>query len=128
MVALLMALNAMAIDVILPALQQMGAASGSPTRTRRQLPLTAYIVAFGVSQLVYGPVSDRFGRRPVLMVGLVDLYARLHRRAPSATSFPQLLAMRAIQGIGAGATRVIAVAVVRDTTAGGGWRASCRSP
>ncbi len=87
------------------------------TRTRASLPLTAYIAAFGASQIVYGPVSDRFGRRPVLLFGLV-LYSVGCIGGALSASFPMLLAMRALQGFGAGATRVIAVAVVRDTYGG----------
>src|SRR4051794_36338711 len=70
MVAFLMAANAMAIDVILPALQQMGESLGVADENTRQLPLTAYIAFFGLSQLVYGTLSDHFGRRPVLLFGL----------------------------------------------------------
>ena len=80
MVALLMALNAMAIDVILPALQQMGESLAVADENTRQLPLTAYIAFFGLSQLVYGTLSDHFGRRPVLLFGLAIYVARLHRR------------------------------------------------
>jgi DHA1 family bicyclomycin/chloramphenicol resistance-like MFS transporter len=117
MVALLMALNAMAIDIILPALQQMGESLAVADENARQLPLTAYIVWFGLSQLFYGPISDRFGRRPVLLFGLA-IYALACVGAALADSFETLLVMRAVQGIGAGATRVIAVAVVRDTYGG----------
>ena len=114
MVAFLMALNAMAIDVILPALQQMGVSLSVADENARQFPITAYIAFFGASQLVYGPLSDRFGRRPLLIAGLA-LYTLGSLGAASAGSFEVLLAMRALQGIGAGATRVIAVSVVRDT-------------
>src|SRR5687767_10881303 len=96
-VALLMALNAMAVDVILPALQQIGSSLAVVDENRRQLPLTAYIVAFGSAQLFYGPVSDRYGRRPVLLVGLA-IYAIGCIGGAVATSFGQLLAMRAVQG------------------------------
>src|SRR3954453_20560117 len=112
--ALLMALNAMAIDVLLPSLQQMGAALSVAGENARQLPLTAYIATFGISQLFYGTISDRFGRRPVLIFGLV-LYTVACIAASTSTTFGFLLAMRALQGIGAGATRVISIAVVRDT-------------
>ncbi len=117
MVALLMALNAMAIDIILPALQEMGESLSVADENARQLPLTAYIIWFGLSQLFYGPISDRFGRRPVLLFGLA-IYAAACVGAALAGSFTGLLTMRAVQGIGAGATRVIAVAVVRDTYGG----------
>jgi DHA1 family bicyclomycin/chloramphenicol resistance-like MFS transporter len=117
MVALLMALNAMAIDVILPALQQMGASLAVHDENARQLPLTAYVAVFGVSQIFYGPLADRYGRRPVLLFGLA-VYALAGFGAAVAGNFTMLLAMRALQGLGAGATRVIAIAVVRDTFGG----------
>jgi DHA1 family bicyclomycin/chloramphenicol resistance-like MFS transporter len=117
LVALLMALNAMAIDVILPALQQMGESLGVESENTRQLPLTAYVATFGLSQLAYGTISDRFGRRPVLLVGL-SVYVVGSLGAALAGDFAMLLAMRAVQGIGAGATRVIAISVVRDTFGG----------
>lgn len=116
-VALLMALNAMAIDVILPALQQMGESLSVADENTRQLPLTAYIVLFGLSQLIYGTISDRFGRRPVLLLGLA-IYVIGCIGSAFADSFAMLLAMRGLQGIGAGATRVIAIAVIRDTYGG----------
>ena len=117
MVALLMALNAMAIDVILPALQQMGEALSVSDENTRQLPLTAYIALFGLSQLFYGPISDHYGRRRVLLVGLV-IYVIGSVGAAFAGNFTMLLAMRALQGVGAGATRVIAISVVRDLYGG----------
>jgi DHA1 family bicyclomycin/chloramphenicol resistance-like MFS transporter len=117
MVASLMALNAMAIDVILPALQQIGASLGVADENTRQLPITAFVAFFGLAQLIYGTLSDHFGRRPVLLFGLV-IYVIGCLGAAMAGNFPLLLAMRGVQGIGAGATRVIAVSVIRDTFGG----------
>jgi MFS transporter, DHA1 family, multidrug resistance protein len=116
-VALLMALNAMAIDVILPALQQIGASLDVADENTRQLPLTAYIAVFGLSQFVYGTISDHFGRRPVLIFGLV-IYVIGCTGAAFSGNFPMLLAMRGLQGFGAGGTRVIAMSVIRDTFGG----------
>jgi DHA1 family bicyclomycin/chloramphenicol resistance-like MFS transporter len=62
--AALMALNAMAIDIMLPALQQIGSALGVEDENSRQFVISAYIVGFGAGQLFYGPIADRFGRRP----------------------------------------------------------------
>ncbi len=116
-VAFLMALNAMAIDVILPALQQIGASLDVADENARQLPLTAYIAVFGLSQLAYGTISDHFGRRPVLIFGLV-VYVIGCTGAAFSDNFPLFLAMRGLQGFGAGATRVIAMSVIRDTFGG----------
>ncbi len=66
--AALMALNALAIDIMLPGLQQIGAALGVENPNHRQYVITAYIIAFGVAQLGFGPISDRFGRRGPLLI------------------------------------------------------------
>lgn len=115
--AALMALNALAIDIMIPALQQIGASLGVENPNHRQYVITAYIVAFGIAQLGFGPVSDRFGRRSPLLVGLA-IYVLGALAATVAPTFETLLLCRFVQGIGAAATRVIAVSVVRDTFGG----------
>ena len=70
LIALLMAVNALAIDSMLPALPAIGAALGVVAENDRQWIITAYLLGFGVAQLAYGPLSDRYGRRPVLLFGL----------------------------------------------------------
>ena len=113
LVAMLMALNALAIDSMLPALPAIGEALGVGDANQRQWVVTAYLLGFGLSQIVYGPLSDRYGRRPVLFVG-VGLYVGFSLLAAFAWSFEALLAARVLQGIGAASTRVLAVAIVRD--------------
>ncbi len=117
MVAALMALNALAIDVFIPALQDIGEALSVEDENRRQFVISAYIMGFGIAQLFYGTISDRFGRRPVLMFGLA-VYVGASALASYVPNFESLLAVRFIQGIGTAATRVIAVSVVRDTFGG----------
>ncbi len=117
MVAALMALNAAAIDILIPALQDIGATLGVADENRRQLAITAYIVGFGGAQIVYGPIADRLGRRPVLFVGLA-IYIVASLGAAASPTFGVLLFCRAVQGIGAAATRVIAVTIVRDSFGG----------
>lgn len=117
MIAFLMALNAAAIDILIPALQEIGATLGVETENQRQLAITAYIVGFGGAQLFYGPVSDRFGRRPVLFVGMI-IYIIGSFAAAASPTFGILLFSRMVQGIGAAATRVIAVSIVRDCFGG----------
>lgn len=117
MVAALMALNALAIDVFIPALQDIGEALSVEDENRRQFVITAYIMGFGIAQLFYGTISDRFGRRPVLMFGLA-VYVGASALASYVPNFESLLAIRFIQGIGTAATRVIAVSIVRDTFGG----------
>jgi MFS transporter, DHA1 family, multidrug resistance protein len=117
LIASLMALNAAAIDIFIPALQDIGVALGVDDENRRQFVISSYVAGFGAAQLVYGPLSDHFGRRPVLFVGL-GLYVAAALAAAFAPSFAVLLALRCLQGVGAAATRVIAVSVVRDCFGG----------
>lgn len=78
-----------------------------------QLTMSVYLVAFAVAQLVYGPLSDRFGRRPILIAGLI-LYVVASATAAFADSIGTLIAIRAFQAFGACAGPVIARAMVRD--------------
>jgi len=115
--AALMALNSLAIDIMLPALQQIGGSLGVENPNHRQYVITAYIVAFGIAQLGFGPVSDRFGRRGPLLAGLA-IYILAAFAAVAAPSFATLLACRFLQGIGAAATRVISISIIRDSFGG----------
>jgi DHA1 family bicyclomycin/chloramphenicol resistance-like MFS transporter len=115
--AALMALNALAIDIMIPALQQIGASLGVVDENHRQFVITAYIVGFGAAQLCFGPLSDAFGRRKPLIAGLV-IYVAAACGAAFAPSFVAILLLRFVQGIGAAATRVIAISVIRDCFGG----------
>jgi DHA1 family bicyclomycin/chloramphenicol resistance-like MFS transporter len=117
MVAALSALNALSIDIMLPALPQIGESFALANDNDRQLVVVSYVALFGVAQLVYGPLADAFGRRSVLIyaLGIFIIGAVLCVVAPS---FELFLAARALQGVGAAATRVIATAVVRDLMEG----------
>jgi len=117
MVASLSALNALAIDIMLPALPQIGASFQLANDNDRQLVVIAYVALFGISQLIYGPLADAFGRRSVLIYAL-GIYIAGSILCVIAPSFELFLAARAMQGVGAAATRVIATAVVRDLTEG----------
>ena len=117
MVALMMALNALAIDSMLPALPQIGAALHIARENDRQWIITAYVLGFGAAQLVHGPLSDRLGRRPVLL-GAMALYVLFSLVTCVAASFPLMLAGRVLQGVSAAATRVVTVSVVRDCYVG----------
>lgn len=115
--AALMALNALAIDIMLPGLQEIGGSLGVEDENARQYVITAYVTGFGLAQLVFGPLSDRFGRRIPLLVGL-SIYVAAAFACVFAPSFGALLALRFVQGLGAASTRVIAVSVIRDTFGG----------
>lgn len=117
MVAGLSALNALAIDIMLPALPDIGRDFALSNDNDRQLVVVSYVALFGVSQLVYGPLADAFGRRSVLIYAL-GVFIAGSVLCVIAPSFELFLAARALQGVGAAATRVIATAVVRDLTEG----------
>src|ERR1700754_933702 len=116
-IASIMALNPLAMDMMLPALPSIGAAFNIADANRPQMVLSTFIIGFGVGQFVMGPLSDRFGRRPVLLGGMA-VYCIASLLAIAAPSFETLLLARALQGLGTSATRVIAVSIVRDCYAG----------
>jgi DHA1 family bicyclomycin/chloramphenicol resistance-like MFS transporter len=116
-IASIMALNPLAMDMMLPALPNIASAFHITAANRPQAVLSTFMIGFGVGQFVMGPLSDRFGRRPVLLGGMV-LYVVASLLAIAAPSFETVLLARALQGLGTAATRVIATSVVRDCYAG----------
>jgi len=117
LIALLMALTALSIDVMLPALPQIGHALGVDDENNRQLVISVYFIGFAAGQFLFGPLSDHYGRRQPLLAGLA-LYIAGTIIALSSGSFAGLLVARVFQGFGASAPRVIALAIVRDRFGG----------
>jgi MFS transporter, DHA1 family, multidrug resistance protein len=117
LVAGLIAINAFAIDIMLPGLQQIGVSLGEADENRRQLVIPAYMLGFGVLQLIFGPLADRYGRRIPLLCG-VGIYCLAALSAFFVTDFTSLLVLRFLQGAGAAASAVIAMALVRDLFVG----------
>lgn len=117
LIAALTALNALAIDSMLPALPQIGAALGVTTDNERQWVITAYLLGVSSTQLIYGVLGDRFGRKRVLLAG-VGFYAAFGAMAAFATTFAQLTTARFLMGAGAAAVQVLAVSIIRDRFAG----------
>lgn len=115
--AFLMALNALAIDIMLPGMSEIGASLGVADENDRQFVITSYLLGFGAMQILFGPVSDRFGRKGPLLIG-VGIYVLASAAAAFAPSFETLLLLRLIQGAGAASTRVLTVAMVRDVAGG----------
>ncbi|MBL6927889.1 MAG: multidrug effflux MFS transporter [Rhodospirillales bacterium] len=113
--ALLTALTAfgpLATDMYLPSLPAMAADFATDVGTV-QLTLSVFMAGFGISQLMVGPLSDRFGRRPVLIVG-VGLYFLATAACALAPTIELLIGLRFVQAIGACTGVVVARAVVRD--------------
>lgn len=117
MVAVMMTLTALSIDIMLPVLPEIGAAMGVEAGNDRQLIVIVYVLAFALGQIVYGSLSDRFGRKPVLLAGF-GIYLAGSVAAVFAQSFEFLLFARALQGVGAASPRVMSMAIVRDVYSG----------
>jgi MFS transporter, DHA1 family, multidrug resistance protein len=117
LIAAIMALNPLAMDMMLPALPEIGKAFGVSDANHLQTVLSTFLLGFGVGQFVIGPLSDRYGRRPVLIGGMI-VYGIASMLTLVAPSFETLLLARALQGLSTAATRVIATSVVRDCYAG----------
>lgn len=115
--AAMMALTAISIDIMLPALPEIGEALGVASANDRQLVVILYMVGFAAGQLFFGPLSDHIGRKPALMAGLA-IFIVGTVAALGSNEFSLLLAARFVQGIGAASPRVIAIAVVRDLYGG----------
>ncbi|KQS72904.1 MFS transporter [Rhizobium sp. Leaf371] len=115
--AMLMSINAVSIDMMLPGLQQIGQSLGVADENSRQFVITSYLIGMGSAQLFFGPLSDRFGRKIPLIAGLL-IYALCAFAIVFVPSFGALLALRFVQGLGAAATRVISVSIVRDIYGG----------
>ncbi len=113
LVAALMSLTALGIDSMLPALPAIGTSLGITGANSRQFIVTAFVIGFGVAQLVHGPLADRYGRRTVLLWSL-GLYAVANVACAAAGSFVLLLVARAAGGAVIAAARVATIALVRD--------------
>ncbi|WP_052699151.1 multidrug effflux MFS transporter [Hyphomicrobium sp. 99] len=117
LIAALMAITALAIDIMLPALPQIASTFGIVNENERQLVVILYMAGFALGQIFFGPLSDHLGRKPVLMAGLA-IFILSTIGAILAGSFETLLLARVMQGVGAASPRIIAVAVVRDLYSG----------
>jgi MFS transporter, DHA1 family, multidrug resistance protein len=117
LVAALSTINAASIDVMLPALPNMGAALAVANANDRSLVLTVFLIGLGLPQLVFGPLTDRFGRRGPLMIGLAAFTAAAFA-AIIAPSFGVLLFLRFAQGMGSAAVNVAIQSAVRDRYSG----------
>ncbi|MEG3088051.1 multidrug effflux MFS transporter [Sphingomonas sp. PB4P5] len=117
LIAGLMALTALGIDSMLPALPAIGESLGVTGANERQFIITVFLIGFGVAQLVHGPLADRYGRKPVLGIALAA-YVVANIVAAFSSSFVLLLVARFIGGTAIAASRVVTVALVRDCYSG----------
>ena len=112
MLVLLVAVGQMAQTIYIPAIADM-AISLNVREGAVQSVMAAYLLTYGVSQLFYGPLSDRVGRRPVILVGM-SIFMLATLVANSTRSLPMLIATSAMQGMGTGVGGVMARTLPRD--------------
>lgn len=112
MLSMMLGIQPVTTDLYLPALPALTEGFGA-TMPAAQLTLSALLLAFGISQLIWGPLSDRFGRRPILLWGLVA-YTLASVGSTLAPSMALLIAWRVVQGAAMGAVVMCARAIVRD--------------
>ena len=117
MLALLFATVAFSIDAMLPVLGVIGTELSPPDPGRAQLVITVFVLGLGLGTFLSGPISDRFGRKPVILTGIA-VYMLAAVVAATSESLEVLLAARFVQGFGAAAPRVVSQAMVRDLYVG----------
>jgi len=112
LLSLLLGLQPATTDLYLPALPALTEGFGA-SMAQAQLTLTALMLAFGLSQLIWGPLSDRFGRRPILLAGLIA-YVLASIASTLSPTMEMLIVWRTLQGAAMGAAVMCARAIVRD--------------
>jgi MFS transporter, DHA1 family, multidrug resistance protein len=112
LLALLTAVGPMSVDFYLPSLPQIGRVFDASV-PQVQLTLSGYLFCFAIGQIVYGPISDHIGRKPVLLAAL-SLYVAVGLGCVFAASIEMLIALRGLQALGVAAAPVLARAMVRD--------------
>jgi len=119
LMAVLISIVAFSIDAMLPALTQIGADLGVHDPNDNQLVISSLFLGFAVAQIVFGPLSDSFGRKPMIYLGIA-IFIGGCLLSIYGTSFSAMLTGRVLQGIGVAAPRIICVAIVRDGYEGRG--------
>jgi len=117
MMASLMSLVALSIDALLPALEHIGISIGIQDSTDNQLLVTMIFLGLGFGQLIFGPISDSLGRKPVIYKGFA-VFVIASFICVTATSIEMMVVGRILQGIGLSAPRTISIAMVRDSFSG----------
>ena len=113
LIAAIMACQALGVDSMLAALPAIGRSLNVVRDNDRQWIIAIYMFGFGAAQLIYGPLADRYGRRPILVVSL-GLYAAMSILAGLSGSFALLLTARLLQGVAGAGSRVLTVSIMRD--------------
>jgi DHA1 family bicyclomycin/chloramphenicol resistance-like MFS transporter len=115
--AALMSLVSLAIDALLPAMTNIGDAIGITDTTNNQLLITMIFLGLGFGQLISGPLSDSYGRKPIIYIGFI-VFAFASLICVFSTSLEMMIVGRIAQGIGLSAPRTISIAMIRDRFSG----------
>ena len=113
LMACLMSIVALSIDTILPALNPIGLSIGTVNQNENQLLITMIFLGLGLGQLIFGPISDSFGRKPVVYIGFT-VFMLASFLCIAATNIEIMVIGRILQGIGLSASRSISIAMIRD--------------
>ena len=117
LMASLMSLVALSIDLLLPGLPEIGSYLGVTNTNDNQLLITMIFLGLGFGQLVFGPLSDSFGRKPVVYVGFV-VFIIASFICLTTQSFEMMIIGRILQGIGLSSPRTLSIAIIRDSYSG----------
>ena len=117
LMAALMSIVALAIDAILPAISHIGISINSVDPTDNQLLITMIFMGLGVGQLFFGPLSDTYGRKPMVYLGFI-VFIAASIVCIFARSLEWMIVGRILQGIGLSAARTISISIIRDTYSG----------
>ena len=115
--AALMSLVSLAIDALLPAMTNIGDTIGITDATNNQLLITMIFLGLGFGQLISGPLSDSYGRKPIIYIGFI-VFAFASLICVFSTSLEMMIVGRIAQGIGLSAPRTISIAMIRDRFSG----------
>ena len=117
LMASLMSVVALAIDALLPALEIIGKSIGTENHSENQLLIIMIFLGLGIGPLIFGPISDNLGRKPIVYVGFI-IFILASFICVSSNSIELMVIGRILQGIGLSAPRTISISIVRDTYSG----------
>ena len=117
LMASLMSIVALSIDALLPALPEIGEALGVSTVNDNQLLITMIFLGLGFGQLIFGPLSDSFGRKQIVYIGFI-VFVIATIICVTTNSFEMMIIGRVLQGIGLSSPRTLSIAIIRDSYSG----------